>query len=416
MPVFTIVFFALLALMLAAQWWLAWRQVRYVAAHRAQVPAAFENKIDPSAHAKAADYTIARVRLGAIDAGLSVLLLAAWTAGGGLEWLDHVWRGLGWNELVTGAAFLLSLILIGALLDLPFSIYRIFVLESRFGFNKTTPALFVSDLVKQLALAVVIGVPLLFAVLWLMQSMGTQWWLWVWLLWTGFTVAMYWAYPALIAPLFNRFRPLDRAELAARIHALLARTGFRSRGVFVMDGSRRSAHGNAYFTGLGRNKRIVFFDTLLDSLNEVEVEAVLAHELGHFKRKHVLKRMLLSFVLSLAGLALLGWLIAQPAFYHTFGVSQPSNYAALALFLMVSPVFGFWLQPLFAWGSRRDEFEADAFAAQESDAHALMSALVKLYEENASTLTPDPVYSAFYNSHPPALRRIAHLQTLSAAG
>ena len=266
------------------------------------------------------------------------------------------------------------------------------------------------------ALALIIGVPLLFAVLWLMQSMGAHWWLWVWLLWVAFSVSMFWAFPALIAPLFNRFRPLERAELAARIQALLARTGFRSRGVFVMDGSRRSAHGNAYFTGLGRNKRIVFFDTLLDSLNETEVEAVLAHELGHFKRKHVLKRMLLSFSLSLAGLAVLGWLHAQPAFYHSFGVSQPSTYTALALFLMVSPVFGFWLQPLFAWGSRRHEFEADAFAAQESDAQALMSALVKLYEENASTLTPDPLYSAFYNSHPPALRRIAHLQSLSAAG
>lgn len=416
MPVFTIVFFGLLALMFAAQWWLAWRQMRHVAAHRAQVPPLFANKIDPNAHAKAADYTVARVRLGAIEAGLSALVLVAWTAGGGLDGLDRLWRGIGWNELATGAAFLLSLIVIGAVIELPLSIYRIFVIETRFGFNKMTPALFVSDLAKQFALALIIGVPLLFAVLWLMQSMGAHWWLWVWLLWVAFSVSMFWAFPALIAPLFNRFRPLERAELAARIQALLARTGFRSRGVFVMDGSRRSAHGNAYFTGLGRNKRIVFFDTLLDSLNETEVEAVLAHELGHFKRKHVLKRMLLSFALSLAGLAVLGWLHAQPAFYHSFGVSQPSTYTALALFLMVSPVFGFWLQPLFAWGSRRHEFEADAFAAQESDAQALMSALVKLYEENASTLTPDPLYSAFYNSHPPALRRIAHLQSLSAAG
>ena len=284
------------------------------------------------------------------------------------------------------------------------------MLEERFGFNKTTVRTFASDLGKQVILLLLIGAPLLLAVLWLMQKMGTYWWLYVWLLWTGFALLMYWAYPVLIAPLFNKFQPLEKEAARQRIESLLQRTGFRSRGIFVMDGSRRSAHGNAYFTGFGKNKRIVFFDTLLDTLADTEIEAVLAHELGHFKRRHVFKRMALTFSMGLAGLALLGWLIGESWFYTGLGVSSPSTYMALTLFMMVGPVFAFFMQPLFAWGSRRHEFEADLFAAEQTEPAELINALVKLYQENAATLTPDPLHSVFYDSHPPAPVRIARLQ------
>lgn len=410
---FTIVFLVLLAGMTALQLWLATRQIRHVQRHRGAVPSAFAEKIPAAAHARAADYTVAKTRLNRIETIYAAALLLAWTLGGGLQALDELWRGFGWGPLATGTAFIFILLLVGALLDLPFALYRTFVLETRFGFNKTTPALFTADLVKKTALAIALGAPLVWVVLWLMTSMGTRWWLYVWLVWIGFSLLVVWAYPAFIAPLFNRFRALDRDALLQRIEALLTRTGFHSKGVFVMDGSRRSAHGNAYFTGLGRNKRIVFFDTLLGSLSDSEIEAVLAHELGHFKRRHVLQRMLTSFALSLAGLALLGHLSQQAWFYQGLGVAQPSTYTALVLFFMVVPVFTFFLQPVFAWISRRHEFEADAFAAEQADAHALTAALVKLYEENAATLTPDPLHSAFYDSHPPASVRIAHLQTLA---
>lgn len=413
MQLFTIVFLLLLATMTAVTLWLARRHLVHVRAHRDAVPAAFSAKISLDAHRKAADYTAAKTRLGMIETGYGTLLLLLWTLGGGLALLDHFWRSFGWDALATGTAFILSFVLIGGLLDLPFSLYRIFGIETRFGFNKMDARMYTVDLIKKTGLALALGAPLAFAVLWLMQSMGARWWLYVWLFWSGFSLLMLWAYPALIAPLFNRFRALDKASLIARIDQLLQRTGFKSRGIFVMDGSRRSAHGNAYFTGLGRNKRIVFFDTLLDSLNEDEVEAVLAHELGHFKRKHVLKRMVLMFLMSLLGLALLGWLIERPWFYLALGVAQPSTYSALILFLLTVPVFTFFLQPLFARSSRRHEFEADTYAAQQADARALASALVKMYEENASTLTPDPLHSAFYDSHPPASARVAHLQALA---
>ena len=413
---FTIVFLVLLGAMTALQLWLATRQIRHVHRHRGAVPAAFAEKISSAAHARAADYTVAKARLGRVETVVGAALLLAWTLGGGLQALDNLWRGFGWGPLTTGSAFIFSLLFIGALLDLPFALYRTFVLEARFGFNKITPALFGADLVKKTALAIALGAPLVVVVLWLMASMGARWWLYVWLVWTGFSLLMVWAYPAFIAPLFNRFRALDRDALLQRIQALLTRTGFHSKGVFVMDGSRRSAHGNAYFTGLGRNKRIVFFDTLLGSLTDNEIEAVLAHELGHFKRRHVLQRMLTSFALSLVGLAVLGYISNQPWFYHGLGVAQPSMYMALVLFFMVVPVFTFFLQPVFAWISRRHEFEADAFAAEQADAQALTAALVKLYEENAATLTPDPLHSAFYDSHPPASVRIAHLQALASTG
>jgi len=409
---FSLVFLALLGASLLIQLWLARRHIRHIAGHRAAVPAAFADAIPLAAHQKAADYTIAKTRFGRIDGLIGAALLVLWTLGGGLELLDQAWRSLGLSPLVTGSVFILSAFVLMAVLELPSSLYQTFVLEARFGFNKTTPATFIADLAKQALLLLLLGAPLVAAVLWLMQQAGALWWLYVWLLWAGFGLAMMWAYPALIAPLFNKFRALEEGQVQARIHALLERTGFTSRGIFVMDGSRRTAHGNAYFTGLGRNKRIVFFDNLLKTLVIDEIEAVLAHELGHYKRRHVVKRMLLGFAMSLVGLALLGWLSGQAWFYQGLGMQQPSAYAALILFLMAIPVFTFWVQPLMAWASRRDEFEADDFAAEQADAKAMVSALVKLYEENASTLTPDPLYSAFYDSHPPAALRIAHLQAV----
>ena len=410
---FSVIFIVLVGLTLTTQLWLAWRHRRYVQARRSAVPAAFKEKISLAAHQKAADYTLAKTRFGMLEAIIASVLLLLWTVAGGLDLLDSAWRQLAWGQLATGTAFMLSAFLFMGLIDLPTSIYHTFVLEERFGFNKTTPATFISDLIKQTLLMLIIGTPLLMAVLWLMQAMGSYWWIYVWLLWTGFSLFMLWAYPVLIAPLFNKFQPLEREPVRQRIQDLLERTGFKSRGIFVMDGSRRSAHGNAYFTGFGKNKRIVFFDTLLESLAEKEIEAVLAHELGHFKRKHVIKRMLLMFTLSLLGLALLGWLMQQQWFYAGLGMGQASTYAALMLFMMAGPTFTFFLQPLFAWGSRKHEFEADSFAAQHTDANELINALVKLYEENAATLTPDPLHSIFYDSHPPAPVRIAHLQAQS---
>lgn len=413
MQAVTQLFLVFLGLGLAARLWLAHRHIRHVQSHRARVPADFRGRISAAAHRKAADYTVAKTRFGRIAGVIDVVLLLAWTLGGGLELLDQAWRSAGFGELLTGTGFLVSVFLILGLLELPASLYQTFVLEARFGFNRTTPAVFVADLLKQALLLAVIGVPLAVAALWLMRAAGERWWLYLWLLWSGFTLFMIWAYPTVIAPLFNKFAPLRKRLLLKRIQRLLRRTGFESRGVFVMDGSRRSAHGNAYFTGFGRHKRIVFFDTLLKSLRATEIEAVLAHELGHFHHRHILKHIVLLFTLSLAGLALLGWLAGQAWFYTGLGMSTPSNHAALILFLMTAPVFSFFLQPLMAWGSRRHEYQADAFAARQADIAAMIRALVKLYRENASTLTPDPLYSAFYDSHPPASLRIAHLRALA---
>ncbi len=410
---FSGVFLLMLGGALAVQAWLAARQLRHVRVHRARVPAPFRGRIAPAAHRKAADYTVARTRFGLAESLIGAVLLLAWTVGGGLELLDGLWRGAGLNELVTGTLFLLSAFLIMGLLDLPSAIYQTFVLEQRFGFNKTTPTLFAADLVKQTVLLLLLGAPLALTALWLMGASGAYWWLYLWLLWVAFGLFLTWAYPALIAPLFNRFTPLKAGALKKRIQALLKRTGFRSRGIYVMDSSRRSAHGNAYFTGLGRAKRIVFFDTLMKTLRAGEIEAVLAHELGHFKRRHVTQRLLLGSLLSLAGFALLGWAAQQAWFYHGLGVTRPSAHAALMLFLFVGPLFGFFLRPLLAWGSRRHEYEADRYAAEQSEARALISALVKLYKTNASTLTPDALHSAFYDSHPPAMARIKHLEALA---
>jgi STE24 endopeptidase len=407
---FTAVFLTLLGIVVAAQLWLARRQLIHVGARRQQVPREFEGEVPLTAHQKAADYTIARTRLGQVENVYGALLLLLWTVGGGLNVLDGFWRAAVTNDLFAGTLFLLSIALVNGLLDLPFNVYRTFVLERRFGFNRTTPGLFVLDLVKQTALAVAIGAPLILAALWLMRSSGGLWWVYVWLLWTGFSLFMVWAYPTLIAPLFNRFKPLDRESLRARLHALLERTGFRSEGIYVVDSSRRTSHGNAYFTGFGRAKRVVFFDSLLEQLAENEVEAVVAHELGHYRLHHIMKRMAMIVAMSLMALAVLGWLAGQPWFYHALGVNHPSNSAALALFVMVGPIFTFFLTPLVARRSRRHEHEADDFAAEQSDARALIGALIKLYKENASTLTPDPLHSAFYDSHPPAAVRIGALQ------
>jgi STE24 endopeptidase len=305
---------------------------------------------------------------------------------------------------------IVSLLLISSLLDVPLSLYRTFVLEEKFGFNKMTTKTFWLDLLKGMGLSLGLGIPLVMLILWLMHSAGTYWWLYAWAVLTSFSLLMMWAYPKFIAPLFNKFSALEAGEVADRINALLERTGFNSKGVFVMDGSRRSGHGNAYFTGFGKNKRIVFFDTLLKTLSPAQVEAVLAHELGHFKRKHIVKGMLLSMSMTLVGFMAIAWFMQQEWFYTSLGVQQPSTYMALLLFVSVSPVFTFFIGPLMAWWSRKHEFEADAFAAQQSSSTELISALVGLYKENASTLTPDPLYSAFYDSHPPASIRIAHLQ------
>ncbi|MDH5633695.1 MAG: M48 family metallopeptidase [Gammaproteobacteria bacterium] len=410
MNTLTIIFIAAVVLNLLVKAWLSYRQVHHVSAHRNEVPETFAAQISAEQHQKAADYTVAKSRFSVIDDLYGSLLLLGWTIGGGLAIIDSLWLKTGWSSLATGTAVLLSMFVIGSVLELPVSFYRTFAIEQRFGFNTMTRKLFASDFVKQSILLLLLGTPLALAALWLMNNMGDLWWLYVWLLWSGFSLLMLWLYPTVIAPMFNKFRPLEDDAVRKHIENLLDRTGFASRGIFVMDGSRRSTHGNAYFTGFGNNKRIVFFDTLLEHLSASEIEAVLAHELGHFRHKHVLKRIILIFSMSLAGLALLGWLAQQTWFYRGLGVDQPSYHMALVLFMLAGPVFTFLLSPLFSWGSRKHEFEADRYAAQHANSDELVSALVKLYRENASTLTPDPVNSLFYDSHPPAAVRIAHLQ------
>jgi STE24 endopeptidase len=397
----------------ATRLWLSSRQIGAVTRHRGQVPEPFTHTISSADHHKAADYATARTRLGGIDTVLDALVLLGLTLGGGIRAIDQLWRHAGLPEPWHGALVILSVLLVVAVIGLPLSLWSTFKLEARFGFNRTTFALFLMDRLKGLALGLLIGGPLLIAALELMRHAGVLWWLYVWALWLGVSLVMTWAWPALIAPLFNRFSPLTDESLRTRIETLLARCGFASRGVFVIDGSRRSAHGNAYFTGVGRNKRIVFFDTLITTLEPGEIEAVLAHELGHFKLHHIRRRLVISAVLSLAGLALLGWLAARPWFYSGLGLAGASNYGALLLFMFAAPAFTFFVTPLAASRSRRDEFAADAFAAQHTPAAALMAALVKLYRDNATTLTPDRLHSWFYDSHPPAPVRIARLRELT---
>ncbi len=418
----TTLFAAVVVLALLTRLWLATRQIRHVAAHRGAVPAAFAGRVSLSAHQRAADYTLAKGRLGLLSSAFATAVLLGWTLLGGLDALNAVLLSAlqpRWGDLVYQLSLVAAMMLIGGLLELPWDLYATFGLEQKFGFNRTTPTLFVADMLKGLLLGALLGLPMLALVLWLMGAAGGLWWLWAWGAWTAFNLVLMLLYPTVIAPLFNRFQPLADVALKDRVEALMARCGFAAKGLFVMDGSRRSGHGNAYFTGLGAAKRVVFYDTLLAKLNGSEVEAVLAHELGHFKHRHVRQRMLTMFGLSLAGLALLGWLAAQPAFYLGLGVAPnlaAANAAlALLLFMLVLPEFGLFASPLMAMSSRRHEFQADAYACANADGAALASALLKLHEDNASTLTPDPLYVRFYYSHPPASQRLAALPAAPAA-
>ena len=406
---FTILFLVMLLISTLMRLYLSQRQINVVTQNRAQVPATFSDKISLEDHQKAADYTTTKVKFGRLPLFYDITLLLIWTLGGGLEWLDQNILALELDPIVTGITVILSYTLLSSLLDLPFSLYNTFVIEEKFGFNRTTIKTFFVDMIKGSLLGLVIGVPLLYIVLWLMQQTGDQWWIYTWLVISGFSLFMMWVYPTWIAPIFNKFEPLEEGETLNRITNLLNRCGFNSNGIFVIDGSKRSSHGNAYFSGFGRNKRIVFFDTLLKMLNDDELEAVLAHELGHFKKKHIIKGMIISFSITLIALATLAWFMKADWFYSALGVSQASTYMALLLFTLVMPVFTFAFQPLFSLFSRKNEFEADAFAAEQTNADHLITALVGLYRENANTLTPDPLYSAFYDSHPPAPVRIAHL-------
>ena len=411
---FTLVFLGFVVASVLVRLWLSHRQVSHIRRHYAKVPTAFVDKISLADHHKAADYSCSKLHFGRILLAWETLWLLLWTIGGGVELIDRWWAGFDYPLIITGLAVIISLSVISSLLSLPFSLYTTFVIEERFGFNKTTLQTWLLDLAKTTMLMIVIGIPLVAAILWLMNQAGDYWWLYAWLLWMTFSLTMIWAYPAFIAPLFNKFTQLKDNALRSRIEELLQRCGFHSQGVFVVDGSKRSAHGNAYFTGFGKNKRIVFYDTLLDTLNEDEVEAVLAHELGHFKRHHIRKSLLLSSAISFGGFALLAWLMQSDWFYPALGVSQPSTHAALILFLLVMPVFTYFVSPLFSALSRKHEFEADEFAHSNSDYRALISALVNLYRDNASTLTPDPIHSMFYDSHPPASIRINHLETIAS--
>jgi len=375
------------------------------------VPDAFKSKVPLTAHQKAADYTLAKIKLGNIDGALGIIVLLLLTLGGGINTAFEYWSTIVSSPLIAGVAATATIFLLITLVEIPTSVYQTFVIEEKFGFNKSSVNQFIKDQLLHLALGAAIGLPLLTLILWVMDNVGPQWWLWAWGIIMGFSLLMSWLYPTVIAPLFNKFTPMEEGSLKDRIQGLLARCGFNSQGIFIMDGSKRSGHGNAYFTGLGNNKRIVFFDNLVNSLEEEELEAVLAHELGHFKCKHVIKMLIATSIMSLISLAILGWLINEPWFYTGLGVEQPSNAAALLLFILVSSSFTFFMQPISAYFQRKFEFEADDFAASNAKASKMISGLVKLYEENANTLTPDPLYSAFHYSHPPAAIRIAHLES-----
>lgn len=409
---FTQIFIAVIVISLAIRVWLGLRHIRHIQQNRQQVPLAFEETISLEAHQRAADYTTAKVKLRLSETIIESVVLVALTLGGVLQSLDQLWQQwLPAHEIIRGALVICSAMLISGAATLPFDYIQTFNVDEKFGFNKMSRGMFFADLIKHSVVGLLLGGPLLFVALWLMQGAGDWWWLYLWLIWSAFNLFMLAVYPIWIAPLFNKFTPMEDQSLKARIEALMQKCGFASQGLFVMDGSTRSGHGNAYFTGFGKNKRVVFFDTLLEKLNGDEIEAVLAHELGHFKHKHVIKRIVMMFGLSLLGLALLGFLMKQDWFYHGLGVAQASNHMALLLFMLVSPVFMFILRPLLAAYSRINEFEADQYASQQSRPQYLIDALVKLYRDNASTLTPDPLHSAFYDSHPPASLRIAKLQT-----
>ena len=414
--VFTGLFAAFLVLGLLTKFYLASRQIRHVARHRNEVPAAFAATISLQAHRKAADYTIAKARFGMLEMAFGAAVLLGWTLLGGIDTLNQAIAGSGlaaWGALVPQLALLAAFGLISGLLDLPFTLYSTFRIEERFGFNKMTLKLWLADLVKSTLVGIVIGLPIVALILWLMGSAGSLWWLWAWGAWMGFNLLVLVLYPTVVAPMFNKFKPLEDETLKARVTALMQRCGFAAKGLFVMDGSKRSAHANAYFTGFGAAKRVVFYDTLLKQLNPGEVDAVLAHELGHFKHKHIIKRIVSMFAMSLAGFALLGWVSSQVWFYTGLGVrpnlTGANDALALLLFLLVVPLFSFFISPVFAQFSRKHEFEADAYAVAQTDGKDLQSALLKLYQDNASTLTPDPVFVKFYYSHPPASERLGRM-------
>lgn len=410
MPIFAIVFLAALALATAMRLWLGWRQIQYVAAHRAQVPPQFAREITLAEHQKAADYTVAKTRFALIDVVMEALIVLALTFGGGLQWLHDISAAWLPEGIARGVLLIALVAALLTLLDVPFDLYRTFVIEERFGFNKMTPGLFFMDLVKSLLVGAALVLPLFGVILWLIEALGPSWWIYAWAVVVVFSIFVTFIAPTVIMPLFNKFSPLQDAEIRERVQKLAARCGFKVKGLLVMDGSRRSAHGNAFFSGFGSSKRIVFFDTLLAQLRPPEVEAVLAHELGHFKLKHVIKRMAWSFFLSLGFFWLLSFLMYEEWFFSSLGVATPSPAMALILFALILPPFTFLLKPLGAMYSRKHEFEADQYAARHASARDLVSALIKLYKDNASTLTPDPLHSAFYDSHPPAVARIARLQ------
>ena len=409
----TVVFALALCASLLLKFWLAGRQIGHVAHNRSAVPATFDAKISLSAHQKAADYTITKARFGMIEMAWGAAIAICWTLLGGLSELNRVLVRLLGDGLSQQVALLASFVAIGGLLDLPFTLYQTFVIEERFGFNKTSFTLWLQDFAKSLLLSTMIGLPFITLVIWMMGATGPWWWLWVWGVWMGFNLLALLIYPTWIAPLFNKFQPLEDPQVKERVTQLMARCGFTSKGFFVMDGSKRSAHANAYFTGFGASKRVVFYDTLLAQLSPAEVDAVLAHELGHFKHQHVIKRMAAIFSMSLIGFFVLGWISHQAWFYTGLGVVPnlvaPNDTLALLLFMMVLPLLGTFIGPVFAQLSRKHEFEADAYAVTQTSGPALAGALLKLFEDNASTLTPDPVYVAFYYSHPPATERLGRI-------
>ena len=416
---FTALFAAVLVLGLLVRFYLASRQIRHVAKNRNAVPAAFADTITLVSHQKAADYTITKARFGLLEMAFGAAMLLGWTLLGGIAVLSQIINSTSlasYGSLVPQLALLTAFAIISSALDLPFTLYSTFKIEERFGFNKMTFKLWLTDMVKGVLVGAVIGLPIVALILWLMSSAGSLWWLWAWCTWMGFNLLVLVLYPTVIAPMFNKFKPLDDETLKARVTALMQRCGFAAKGLFVMDGSKRSAHANAYFTGFGASKRVVFYDTLLKQLSPAEVDAVLAHELGHFKHKHIIKRIIGMFAMSLAGFALLGWLSSQIWFYTGLGI-RPSldggnDALALLLFMLVVPLFSFFISPVFAQFSRKHEFEADAYAMAQTDGKDLQSALLKLYQDNASTLTPDPMFVKFYYSHPPASERLARMSPL----
>jgi STE24 endopeptidase len=416
--ILTYAFATALVIGLVTKFWLASRQIRHVARHRDAVPAVFASTMTLAAHQKAADYTVAKVRFGLAATAWSAAIVLGWTLLGGLDLLNKALLDLLGDGMARQLALLAAFVAIGGLLELPFTLWQTFRLEQRFGFNKMTWHLWLADAAKGVVVGVLVGLPIAALILWIMGTAGSMWWLWAWGTWMAFNLLLMLVYPTFIAPLFNKFAPLDDAGLKARVTALMQRCGFAAKGLFVMDGSRRSAHANAYFTGFGASKRVVFYDTLLRQLSAGEVEAVLAHELGHFKHRHIVKRMVMLFAASFAGFALLGWLSGRSWFYAGLGV-QPllgaSNDAvAQLLFMIAVPVLGFFIAPLSTRLSRRDEFEADAYAIAQTNGTDLSTALLKLYQDNASTLTPDPVFVKFYYSHPPASERLARMNATTA--